>query len=258
MKGFLQYLGDKALWFAAVVLAAAPTRLWPRLERNFPVESAAFMSGIATLFTGFFLDLFGFLAYGSARAFARNDRIMEAVHRGDGATATTLSDASAALIILTLIEFVFMTPLGLFATYLLASGTVRAMSAWADDPRGDPILSFVDWAVVTLFRKNRLERQHRARERREGPDAPDVLRTGDWAGLHGVDYVVLAARRKAEWHAGAIVMTGEDWYKLGVPFDLDTPAGLRTVYPLTKMETVEVVRRGIQYELPKVKGGRQA
>jgi hypothetical protein len=38
----------------------------------------------------------------------------------------------------------------------------------------------------------------------------------------------------------------------GVPFDIETPSGLRTAYPLKKMETVEVVRRGIQYELPRL------
>ena len=43
---------------------------------------------------------------------------------------------------------------------------------------------------------------------------------------------------------------------LGVPFDIQTPAGLRTAYPLKKMDTVEVVRRGIQYELPRLPHAR--
>ena len=51
---------------------------------------------------------------------------------------------------------------------------------------------------------------------------------------------------------GAIILTSTDWYKLGVPFDIQTPAGLRTAYPLKKMDTVEVVRRGIQHELPRL------
>ena len=68
------------------------------------------------------------------------------------------------------------------------------------------------------------------------------------------DYVVLASRKKAEWTAGAIIMTSTDWYKLGTPFDIDTPAGLRTAYPLTKMDAVEVLRRGIRYELPRLVG----
>jgi hypothetical protein len=38
------------------------------------------------------------------------------------------------------------------------------------------------------------------------------------------------------------------------PFDMQTPAGLRTAYPLKKMDTVEVVRRGIQYDLPRLRG----
>ena len=76
------------------------------------------------------------------------------------------------------------------------------------------------------------------------------MRTGEWAGVPEFDYVVLAARKKSEWDTGAIILTSSDWYKLGAPFDMETPSGLRTAYPLKKMETVEVVRRGIQYELP--------
>ena len=93
----------------------------------------------------------------------------------------------------------------------------------------------------------------RPRAPAKGATLQTSLRTGAWCGLDA-DYVVLSARRKSEWLAGAIVMTDADWFKLGVPFDMDTPSGLRTVYPLKKMETVEVVRRGIQYELPRLVG----
>ena len=40
-----------------------------------------------------------------------------------------------------------------------------------------------------------------ARERLEGADARDVLQAGKWAGIDA-DFVVLAARRKAEWTKG--------------------------------------------------------
>ena len=166
--------------------------------------------------------------------------------------ATLLSNAGPALAALTVIEFIFLTPLGLLATYLVVSGTGRVMAAWADDPHGDFVLTAIDWAAVSTLAKRRRDRERLARERREGPLARDVLETGAWAGLEGVDYVVLSSRRKPEWDPGAIVLTGEDWYRLGVPFDVETPSGLRTAYPLTKMETVEVVRRGIQYELPRL------
>ena len=140
--------------------------------------------------------------------------------------------------------------------YLVVSGTLRAISATFDDPRGDFLLSGVHWVVTTLTDKNRRERARLSRESKEGAETPDLLQTGTWAGLDEVDYVVLAARRKPEWDAGAIVMTSTDWFRLGVPFDIDTPAGLRAAYPLKKMDTVEVVRRGIQYELPRL--SRQA
>ena len=60
-------------------------------------------------------------------------------------------------------------------------------------------------------------------------------------------------RRPPRHQMKPIVMTATDWYKLGVPFDLQTRSGLRTVYPLTKMNEVEVVRRGVRYELPKLR-----
>src|SRR5258708_24218223 len=134
--------------------------------------------------------------------------------------------------------------------YLCVSGTVRAISAVVDDPRGDPIISLAHWMATTLWARNRGERATIARERREGTDAPDVLRTGEWAELHGVDYVVLSARRKPEWEAGAIILTSSDWYKLGVPFDIQTPAGMWNPHPPTQTDTPAEDRRGRHYELP--------
>ena len=252
MREFCRWAGAILLWIGALFVGLAPERMWKRLEPVFPLRSAAFASGILTLLVGFFLDVGGFLSYGARRAIERNDQIMDAVHQGLAAKAILLSDAGAALAMLTLVEFLFLTPLGLFATYLLASGSLRVLSAWADDPRGDFLLTGIHWAATSLHVRNRQDRERIARERREGPEAPDVLRSGRWAGLAGVDYVLLASRRKAEWTAGAIILTSADWYRLGAPFDRETPAGLRTVYPLTKLETVEVVRRGIEYELPRL------
>ena len=108
--------------------------------------------------------------------------------------------------VVTLFIFLFFTPAGLASMYLVISGAARAISAVVDDPRGDPLISLAHWIGTTAWTRNRDERQKIARERQEGADAPDVLRTGDWAELHGVDYVVLSARRKPDWHAGAIVL----------------------------------------------------
>jgi hypothetical protein len=47
-------------------------------------------------------------------------------------------------------------------------------------------------------------------------------------------------------------MTSTDWYRLGDPLETGTPAGLRMMYPLTRLDATEVVRRGIEYELPRL------
>ena len=242
------------LWVAAVVAGVLPRRVWPTLEPWLPIRSAAAVSGLATLLAGFFIGVGGFFTFATQLASANNDWMLGRL----GAPPAT-GDAAVGLVpygmsVLTLFLFVFFTPTGLFALYLTASGTLRAIAAYVDDPHGDFVLSGLDWASTTLFERNRQERRQIARRRLEGEDAPDVLQTGEWAELPDADYVVLAARRKAEWNAGAIVMTSSDWYKLGVPFDILTPAGMRTAYPLKRMEAVEVGRRGIQYELPRLRG----
>ena len=248
----LSALAGTVEWIAAVLVGIAPRRWWPSLERHLPMRSAAAVSGVATFAGGFFYGFAGFMSFATKLAGANNDwmlaRLNGPVSPGDEAVGLVPYGIS----VLTLFIYLFFTPRGLFSTYLVASGALRAISAYLDDPRGDPVLTGVDWAAVTMFEKNRRERRQIARERLEGSATPDVLQTGAWAGLPDADYVVLASRRKAEWTAGAIILTSSDWYKLGVPFDMQTPAGMRTAYPLKKMETVEVVRRGIRYELPRL------
>jgi hypothetical protein len=240
-------------WLAAIVFGLLPTRYWPWLERHLPLRRAAAASGVATLLAGFFYGFGGFMTFATALASANNDWMLRKLARPPSA-----NDAAAGLVpygvsVVTLFIYLFVTPRGLFSTYVVASGALRAISAYLDDPHGDPILTGIDGAVTTLYRKNREERRTIARERREGAATPDVLQTGAWAGLPDIDYVVLASRRKPEWDPGAIILTSTDWYRLGVAFDIQTSAGLRTAYPLKKMDTVEVVRRGIEYELPRLR-----
>ena len=241
-------------WLAALFAGLAPSRYWRSLERHLPIRSAAAASGTLTLLAGVALGARGFFTFATELADANNrwmlTRLVDHPSRAD----TTVALVPYGMSILTFFIFIFFTPTGLLATYLTASGTLRAAGAWFDDPHGDYILTALDWAATTMFRKNAAERREIGRRKLEGDETPDVLQTGEWAGLADVDFVVLASRRKAEWDAGAIILTSTDWYRLGVPFDTQTPAGLRTAYPLKKMDTVEVVRRGIQYELPRLRG----
>ena len=237
----------------ALVAGLLPERVWPQLDSRLPLGRAAFLSGILTLAAGFFLGFTGFLRFLAATADANNRWMLGQLNVGATDAVALVPYAFSGF---SLFYYLLLTPLGLFCTYLVVSGSLRAISGFIDDPRGDFLLSFVHWAATTTWTRNRAERARIARERQEGPEAPDVLQTGAWAGVDA-DYVVLSARRKAEWTAGAIVMTSGDWYKLGSGFDVETPAGLRIAYPLTKMDSVEVVRRGIQYELPRLQRSTQ-
>ena len=102
-----------------------------------------------------------------------------------------------ALVVLTLFIFVFLTPTGLLALYLVTSGTIRAVAAFTDaeDARGDFVLSAVHRVWTTLWATLRQTRARIARERLEGDERPDLLQTGEWASVDA-DYVVLASRRK--------------------------------------------------------------
>jgi hypothetical protein len=238
-------------WIAALFVGAAPRRVWPTLERHFPITRTAAPAGALTALAGFFAGVGGFFDFATRMAGANNSWMLRTLAAGGSDSAAFVPYGMS---IITLFIFLFFTPLGLFSCYLTASGFLRAISAWLfDEPHGDPLLSALDGATVRFLERRRQRRQREARERREGAVARDVLVTGHSLGVDA-DYVVLASRRKAEWTAGATIMTSEQWYRLGEPYDLETPAGLRTAYPLTKFDTLEAVRRGIEYELPALSG----
>jgi|TARA_B100001964_G_C14173528_1_gene572682 hypothetical protein len=47
-----------------------------------------------------------------------------------------------------------------------------------------------------------------------------------------------------------LVITSRQWYRIGRPWDMPLPVGLRTAYPLTEMREGEVLRKEVEYELP--------
>ena len=255
MKGLLDQIADTAWWLAALVACAAPRRVWPRLDARLPIERAAAPAGIITLSIGFAIGVRGFFAFAGLQADANNTWMIQQFSKPSTGNDAAIAMVPYGMSILTLFIFLFFTPIGLLSLYIVVSGTLRTIAATVDDAGGDPILSGLHWAATTVAVRYTRNRQRSRREELEGPEAPDLLQTGEWAGLPAVDYVVLASRRKAEWTAGAIILTSTDWYKLGAPFDVQTPAGMRTAYPLMKMNAVEVVRRGIQYELPRLARG---
>jgi hypothetical protein len=152
------------------------------------------------------------------------------------------------------VSYVLLTPRGLFSLYLVFAGVIRAGAWLVGDAMGDPLLTLVDSGWRTLLRQRHAARTRQQRLALERDDEPDRRYGGEWAGLAGVDFVIVSARRKPGWTKGTYVMTSDGWYVLGEPFDRPMANGLRTVYPLTEHRTLDVLRKGVTYELPPLRG----
>lgn len=164
-------------------------------------------------------------------------------------------EANAGLFgVLTPMLFVLSTPIGFSMTYLTLSGLLRAVSAYVDDARGDPVLTIVDSMIDTQRRKAAARRVIRAREELEGSEVPDRLVTGRAAGFPDADFVIVASRRKPGWERGVFVITPDVWYRLGTPTEMTLRGGLRTLYPLIEIRDLEVVRKSVEYVLPPLSG----
>ncbi len=214
----------------ALPCALLPRRGWDAID--LPIENVALASSLLTCLGGAALGISGFFSY-MAYVLAQREW------------------TAPPLMMPAFFGYVFLTPRGLFSLYLSISGLLRAVSSSIGEPLGDPILTGID-SLISRTRTSQRERTVRvARERLEGTDEPDRRYDGQWAGLHDVDYVIVAARRKTGWSKGTWVITSDGWFTLGEPFDGPTPNGLRTVYPLTmQTTTLEVLRKGVSYEVP--------
>ncbi len=211
------------------------------------------VSGALTALAGTALGIRGFFGYLELVRASPSASIMEIAKRqltGELPETAAVSAVPAAIWMTAPVAFALFTPLGLFSVYLVASGFIRVVSWWVAEPHGDPVLTGIDWLASRTRRSAREGSERRARLDAEGAEEPDRLYHGAWAGLPGVDLVVVASRRKPGWQTGTFVITPDGWYTLGEPFDRQTPHGLRTVYPLTAQTGNAVLRKGVSYRLP--------
>lgn len=236
----------------ALVVVVLPRRHWDRFD-GLPLHVMAPVSGILTAVAGAALGIRGFFAYLGRLSGASAASILDVSRmqvEGRLPETADVSSVPAALWMVAPVAFAFFTPLGLFAVYLIASGWFRVVSWWIASPHGDPLLTGID----ALYHRSRVSAAARSTQRErleaEGTDEPDRRYPGVWADLPGVDFVIVAARRKAGWTAGTFVITEEGWFTLGQPFDRPTPNGIRTIYPLAVLQTLEVLRKGVPYEMP--------
>jgi hypothetical protein len=231
---------------AAMVAALLPYRHWERLPYWIPVRAAAFASGLATLLGGAAIGIPGFLEHAAANVSLANDTMLKYDFFN-----RSLSAGFGGLSIFT---FMLLTPKGWLTSYLLATGTVRGMGAWFDDPIGDPVLTGLDALVGGRREKRANERQRRERAALEGPELADRVVSSAKAGIPGCDLVIVSTRRKPGWDRGTTVFTTEAAYRIGEPVERTVAGRLRTLYPLTEHKDFEAVRKSVHYDLP-IKAG---
>jgi hypothetical protein len=216
-------------YLVAIPFALLPRRRWD--DFDLPILNVVLASSLITCLGGAALGITGFFSY-MAYILAQREW------------------TAPPMMIYVYITYLIATPRGLLSIYLTISGMLRAIGWFVDEPFGDPLLTAIDHVLSRGVASHRDRSERAARRRLEGADEPDRRYDGEWAGLPGVDYVIVAARRKPQWTAGTWVITSEGWFVLGEPFDRQSPNGLRTVYPLTVQNTLEAVRKRVEYELP--------
>lgn len=228
---------------AAVVLANLPLRWWGPFEERFPLYRFSWLSGLVTMAVGIALGIPGYIGFIKRAAGGINDALI-------GAQSDLVFIPGAAL--LSLPVFLFSTLTGLASLYLTASGFLRAAAAYvADDIHGDFLLTGLDWIVRKTVAHEDEVRRVAEREQREGPEVPDRLVIGAHLGRPDFELILLASRAKPDWEPKGYVVTEDGTaYQIGIPFDFQTRAGLRTAYPLTELRTGEVIRYAVRYELP--------
>jgi hypothetical protein len=244
-------LGDVARHLLAVPAALAPRHLWSRWDGWLPMERGALLSSLLTFLGAFALGIPSFLRYaGLAGSGVADTMLTTATAINTGQAPSDAMAGSYAVSMFALPAFLFFTPLGLLTLYLFITGLYRSISCAAGDSRGDPLVGLAHHAVSTTLLRRRQRAAAEVRAAQEGAHAPDVLLTGREGGAPEAAYVVVAARVKAGWEAGAFVMTPDAYYRLGASFDRRYPDGLRRVYPLIVPGAAEAIRRRVEYQLP--------
>ena len=227
-----------------------PKRYWQSFD--VPMANMAPVSSWVTMLLGFVIGVPGYFAYLDRLRGVKGVSILEISKAQLEQKLPETAEVSAipSVMYMTAPMQFLLTPIGLLAGYLVFSGLFRVVSSFVDDAKGDPVLTGIDalWRRLFTSRQQRAVRVERARL--EKMDEPDRRYAGEWAGLTGVDFVIVAARRKPDWTKGTFVITSDGWFTLGEPFDRPMPNGLRTIYPLTLQTTPDVVRKSVNYELP--------
>lgn len=240
-------------WFDALLAipcALLPKRYWQSFD--LPMANVAPVSSWMTMIGGFVVGVPAYFVFLDRLRGVKGVSIYDistAQIEGRLPETAEVSAMPSVMYMTAPVQFLF-TPLGFLAAYMVLTGLFRVVASFVDEAQGDPLLTGLDTIVRRLFTKQQQRSARVERQKLEKADEPDRRYDGEWAGLSGVDFVIVAARRKPGWTKGTWVITPDGWYVLGEPFDRPMPNGLRTIYPLTAQTTLEAVRKSVSYELP--------
>src|SRR3954465_10536798 len=173
-----------------MLAALLPVRLWRSLPASFPMEGAAFVSGLVMLFAGAAVGIPGFLEHAHANTSLGLDATLDHMNK----TEVYRGDLVIGFSGLSVFTFLLLTPKGWLTLYLAITGTLRAGGAWFDDPFGDPILTAVDGMAISARNRFRARRARASREAQEGPEIPDRVVSSSAAGLAACDLVIVSSR----------------------------------------------------------------
>jgi hypothetical protein len=242
----------------AIPCALLPKRYWQSLD--LPAENLAPLSAWLTMLGGVAIGVPGYFAFLDRLRNAKGVSILEisqAQLEGRLPATAEVSAIPSVLYATAPLQFL-LTPIGFIAGYMVLTGLIRVVASYIDEAHGDPLLTGIDALGRRLFTSRQQRTERAAREKLEGAVEPDRRYDGAWAGLGGVDFVIVSARQKPDWTKGTFVITSEGWFTLGEPFDRPMPNGFRTVYPLTLQTTPDVVRKSVNYDLPPLRQSGKA
>jgi hypothetical protein len=241
--GFPEFAGDGVRRLLGVLAAMSPRRWWGELDAHVPASESAFLSGVATFFAAAIIGVPAFLTYATALA-AELNRVALQTPGLQGA------GAGSVLMMLSLLSFLVLEPIGWLTGYLGLTGFIRALAGWFGYGFGDPVLTGLDALILRSAHSGRVHIERIRHNRHAGPEMPDRIVGAAHLGLDGADFVLVCSRPKRDWDQGTVVLTEEGAFRVGAIEERTIAGRLRTLYPLTEHKDLEVFRRVVHYRLP--------
>jgi hypothetical protein len=247
-------LGGMIRIVVALFAVLLPRPVWIRWTDRLPLFHMVLPAAILTLGIGGVFGVIGYLDFALDTASRTNQAMLEiADKQSTGELASDVEASSgmaASLTMLAMFTFAFFTVKGAACTYLVLSGLYRALSWVVHEPQGDPALGGLRWIVLKVSGRAREKLARNEFQRRLGREVPDRMVLGVDCGFPDADFVVIASREKPEWTRGTVLFTRRGCYRIGLEDELETPEGLRILYPLTEVGQADVMRKIVRCELP--------